>query len=165
MDYTFEDSIYKRKYSTEQLDQLKKFWKKKRVSTVDKDKDLLTHFKVLPNCTFFCSISDNLEKIPYLPKCKMFINNNNKKIKHLKPLPECKTFSCRKTSITKLPSLPNAKFVQCSKNKLTSIGKLPKCNNLDCHSNPITSIAKNTNLKKIDYEDTPLFKKHFHHKN
>lgn len=155
MNYSFENCIYKKKRSKRRLEEMKKMWKQKRISVTD-DYHIISSFKVLPHCLFFCNIGDNFSKIPYLPNCRTFLNNVNEKLKTLKPLPKCKIFSCRKTSITELPHLPDAERVECNNNKITFIGKLPNCKSLDCHSNPIIHMEFNKKIKHLDCRDTLL---------
>ena len=155
MKYIFENSLRKKGINQKLEKELKKFWKKKRISCTD-HRDYLAFFKSLPNCTFFINIGDEVPYIPSLPNCEVFLNNVNKSLTTLPPLPKCRLFSCRKSSLTKLPSLPNAKYIECSNNKITTIGKLSKCEKLDCHSNPITKIEENKKLKQIYCSKTLL---------
>lgn len=155
MKYNFEQSLKKKSIDKKLEKELRKLWKKKRISCTD-NRNYLGFFKILPNCTFFSNISDEVPYIPSLPNCEVFLNNVNKSLQKVPPLPKCRTFSCRKSSLTKLPSLPNAKYIECSNNNITSIGKLSKCEKLDCHSNPITNIEYNKKLKQIYCSDTLL---------
>ncbi len=155
MKYIFENSLKKKRIDQKLEKELKKFWKKKRISCTD-PRDYLAFFKSLPNCTFFSNIGDEVLYIPFLPNCEVFINNVNKSLTTLPPLPKCRLFSCRKSSLTKLPPLPHAKYIECSNNKISTIRKLSKCEKLDSHSNPIIKIEENKKLKQIYCSKTLL---------